>query len=169
MMDEELKKLEAELARLKPRQPSRRLEAGIAGELANPQSGSVAWWKPVLAAAATIALAAGAWSFFIPGQKVPKVAEVSPPSTVAVDTQNDLASARTSADRARRVFRPVKVQTALLGYRDDGIILTSRNRPVRSRSCQLLDYVELESLDGKRKIMVTKPRKEIVLARAHVL
>ena len=169
-MNEELKNLEAELARLKPRQPGAGLKTRIAENLARVEPvvphHAFNGWKTLLAAAASIAVVLGILHLQPVDTSPPvSIQKTEPTATTIQKTVQPVVSHGKRKDLRGEIFRPARIKTAVLACRNEEIVESPRKEPFLKRSCQMVDQIEWISLDGKRKIKVTRPRKEVILTK----
>lgn len=140
-MDKELQELEAELRRLRPRQPSRELIDRLAGEIEAPKVHRLWWtWVTLPAAAALAFLVSRSQPAPKPGQPERR------PVPVAV--------------KPAPVFKPVAAENVLLAARDEGLVSLSDGRPARRVRQSYVDTIVWKDPRGKALLKWSVPREE---------
>jgi len=163
-MDKELKRIEKELQSLIPRQPGKTLKSGIADEISVLENIIVHnFWKRTLLAAASIAILAGLSYQYM---YTPSNTEIIEPN--ARGFAHEVTDTYSFNNLDKYIFRPKRIQTALLSS-EKSIINTPDSSTLNCETRQILDHIEWVSLDGKRKITVTKPRREVLLTRLEAI
>jgi hypothetical protein len=131
-MDDELKNLEAELARLRPVQPSSGLAGRIGGELSPVGRFLPLWSWTALAAAAAAAVAS-------------MIFNARP--TVAAASQ--------------AVFKPVAAQQVLVSARDEGYVQLGDGTPAHRFRASYVDTITWEDPQSHASLRWSIPRDEV--------
>ena len=152
-MDDELHQLEAELKRLRPVEPRRRVVAAIGGELDRPHANAArrgatrarAWWvwaAVPLAAAAVVALA------FAPAMRRAKEARAAEAGAEAT-----LAAGGT--------LKPIAAENVLFSATDEGLVTLEDGTPARRERLQYVDTITFRNPRTNASLRWTVPREEI--------
>jgi hypothetical protein len=113
--------------------------------------------RPMLAAAAAVALLGAAAALFIPGKSSPRSAA----APAAPSPQTPIFAAAPTSP-ATRNFVPAAFNTGLSQASDEGVLWQSKNQPTRVVKVVYWDRVTLVNPEGK-KIEYEKPRVEYIL------
>ena len=152
-MDNELSQLEAELARMRPADPTRALVRRIEAELANVEvPRGFSWYDWMLAAA----LPAAAMIVLVltqlpPGDetRTPIEAKVSPPAeTQALATSDD-------------ALKPVTAEKLLVSADDEGLVILDDGTPARRARLHFVDTITWRHPRTNASLTWTVPREEV--------
>jgi hypothetical protein len=156
-MNDPLKQLEQELARLVPGRPDPHLQARlretVAAESARQRSSLPAparrrsWWRQALPLAAAAAFGIGTWVIL---------------GTTA-DRFGGAAGDAPAAASADGQFRPVRAQNTLIGVDEAGIVNLQGGQLARSVRYRFMDSVRFENPEDGSIIEMKVPREEILL------
>lgn len=180
-MNEDLRQLEAELARLIPRTPSGALGARIESAI-DPASGSdrpcrppaassrpvFRWerWRPALSIAAGLLLAVGVY-FFGPFQEDPLSGPRDQKLSPAAELSGlDSPEVEAAGDEAVR-FRPIRAENALRNRFDEGLVLLDNGLAARRIRLQFVDTVTWQNPRDGAEFEIATPREEIVFVPVH--
>jgi hypothetical protein len=136
-MDEDLKRLEAELGRLRPAELRPAYEERLEGALARRPGWPNRWLWVALPAAAVLALVLG-WPHRPPPPRAP-----------------DVAAAPSGS------FKPVDVRDVLVSSRDEGTVVLADGRPARRLLEAHLDTIVWRSPETAASIKWSVPREEL--------
>ncbi len=167
-MDESLHELEAELKALRPRDPSPRLGAQIARELAQDAPaaadqpryttatnlGSWKWlgWPTVAAAAAALAVfAAVGFQMLTRHAEAPGTRPAAP-----AFASNDSATPATSD-----LYRPVSVASVLYDLQDEGAVTLTDEQPARQARYRYVDTYTWKNPANNASVKWSVPRDEV--------
>jgi hypothetical protein len=142
-MDDELQQLEAELQRLRPRDPSPQLQARVSAKLA-PRRPTV-WWWAALPLAAAVALAFAPW--FRPAQVHAPVVTTTP---VAPMTEN-------MPDE----YQPVAAENLLYATQDEGLVTLTSGMPARRVRNSYVDTITWRNPRTNASLRWSVPRDEV--------
>ena len=149
-------RIERELAALRPAPASDLLRGRIARELdGDPARGSARrqpppWiWAPV--AAASVLLCGALWQVFQATAPPPEDIEQPAPRTAVA----------APADRAPRLI-PVTAGRYVVAAEDAGVLDTEDLGPLRITRVQSVDRVEYQQPGNERRVVVTRPREDIL-------
>lgn len=156
-MDDELKELEAELQRLRPTAPSRRVTARLEVELAAavvkaPVSRLHWWWAAALPAAAAITLALVYFSAHRLGRSSPGVSD------------ENVAAAPASATRAtsaEAALKPIAAENVLISASDEGLVTLDDGTPARRERLRFVDTITWRNPRTNASLTWSVPREEI--------
>jgi hypothetical protein len=142
-MDDELQQLEAELRRLRPRNPSPQLQARVSAKLA-PRGQSI-WWWAALPLAAAVALAFASW--FRP---MDANAPVAPITQVApkMDTVPD-------------EYQPVAAENLLYATQDEGVVTLTSGAQARRVRNSYVDTITWRNPRTNASLRWSVPRDEV--------
>jgi len=142
-MDDELQQLEAELRRLRPRNPSPKLQARVSAKLA-PRDQSI-WWWAALPLAAAVALALAPW--FRPTDAN---APVAPITQVApkMDTVPD-------------EYQPVAAENLLYATQDEGVVTLTSGAQARRVRNSYVDTITWRNPRTNASLRWSVPRDEV--------
>jgi hypothetical protein len=172
-MDESLQELENELVNLRPRRPSRALEARVEAALGEQPAASrppiaadtphprFPIWSnwPLAAAAALVLLAAtGVWR----GLTAPRVAPQDSPAQAATGATAPAAPRAASGDTASAGhYRPVGAASVLYDLKDDGDVYLSDNTPARRVLYRYVDTYTWKNPATNASLKWSVPREEV--------
>jgi hypothetical protein len=143
-MDEELQQLEAELKRLRPAPPSRKLEVEIARELDTAvqlESGSRWLWWGALPAAAAVAILMGV---SLRRDYVGRPAEREPVTTLESG-----------------LLKPVAAENILYAARDEGLVMLADGTPARRERWSYVDTIVWKNPQTNASLKWSVPREEV--------
>jgi hypothetical protein len=152
-MDDEADELEAELNRLQPAAPSRRLWTSIESELGTMQvrrhrSKVIGLWVGALSAAAVI------------GLLVRQFGPVSAPLGNSVIAMSPSTTAP-MADAHEMNFKPVAAETVLVSARDEGLITLADGTPARRERLHYVDTITWQNPRTNASLRWSIPREEV--------
>lgn len=152
-MDEELKKLEAELKRLRPVAPSLAVAARIERELTRPArrprpAGRMLWWVALPLAAAVALVWNRRSDLPAPGvpARVPAVAAAAPGPGAAGD---------------EAAFKPVGAENVLVSARDEGVVTLADGTMARRERLQYVDTITWRNSRTRASLQWSVPREEV--------
>lgn len=142
-MDDELQQLEAELQRLRPRDPSPQLQARVSAKLA-PRRQGVWWWAALpLAAAATLAFT----TWFRPAQVTAPVAATA--QVVPVP------------DAVPDEYQPVAAENLLYATQDEGVVTLTSGAQARRVRNSYVDTITWRNPRTNASLRWSVPRDEV--------
>jgi hypothetical protein len=152
-MDDEAQQLEAELKRLQPAPPSRRLLERLESELGasrvRHQRSTVIWlWVGALSAAAAI------------GVLVPRFGG----STSADPTSNlvtNQATLRPLSVAQEATFKPVAAENVLISAKDEGLVTLADGTPARRERLHYVDTITWQNSRTNASLRWSVPREEV--------
>jgi len=142
-MDDEIQQLEAELQRLRPRDPSPQLQARVSARL-TPRRQRV-WWWTALPLAAAVALAFAPW--FRPAQvnaPVAAAAQVAPAPVTMPDE-----------------YQPVAAENLLYATQDEGLVTLTSGAQARRVRNSYVDTITWRNPRTNASLRWSVPRDEV--------
>lgn len=173
-MDDELKNLEAELQRLRPRAPSPALMARIERDLsaapalkpgkagAAPRIAEVRrfdWRWAALALPAAAALAVGLFVAIRPAPERERGAVSTVPAAGEHSTLEQASAA--SASAADDLLKPIAAENLLLTARDEGLVTLDDGTPARRERLQYVDTITWKNPRTNASLTWSVPREEV--------
>ncbi len=152
-MDDELKSLETELKRLRPRVPSAELQSRVATELALRRRATWAWAALPLAAALAVMLALQ----FRPASEMAAPTLVPKPAVV----ENPAPAETLAVTDSPVLYKPVAAEKVLYDSRDDGIITLANGSQARRVRNSYVDTITWRHPETNASVRWSVPRNEV--------
>lgn len=178
-MDHDFEQLEADLSRLKPAPVPAALEATIVAGFSDDRSsespsaattavtepdnvvpGPWSAWQKLGAAAAVLVAGVGVF-FAVLNQFEPNTGRSAAP--VATSKSIGERGSMEAPAKLRPALVPVSADNVFEGVRDEGIILSSDNIPVRQLRYRFTDSMLLENPEDGSEVQLSMPREHLYL------
>jgi hypothetical protein len=162
-MSDDLRQLERDLRTLSPRQPSPAVKAAVAAAVSESAEGTgdVLAFPPPPSRATNLLRWAAAVAVLV--GSVVAVRPLLQPDSTSPTPGPLLAEDAPLPAPAPSFAVPVSVDSVLVHERDAGVVMGPGSRPMRRVEYAVIDRIEYENEREGQRIMVQRPRTEVVL------